>query len=1077
MNTGLVIGAGGTGKWVATYVKRAAIDYHNRVLLRQHGEAARQLPEFGQLPPEIDLVVVDVDASPVALKDAWHESFQLDFGKDSPEFCPISSSYGAVIESIQRGTGSHDYPLIARWLSQDDANCYNVDTIGHSSLGGAGQLRQLGRLSLFVRLQSDQALLNRIAEACRTVAANWDGRTTAMIFVVGSLAGGTGSGTLIDIAALVNLVAPASFGDNYEVIGLVVLPTTFFNITTMAGDEMGRMQANAYAGLRELMRFAVAPGGYEIVYTSNVTARLTRPLFSVAYLVEGSKRGEGLDLSSSLPQEGTNPAIADAVMLHLTHPVDYRQIKTSKMQRPQGAFSVLGTTQVIFPAEEMILEFGHVLSHAVLEALRWGRHIPPDGRAEEEAAIGQVKNEALDRRNAFFEEAGRESTALLRWVRVMMSAQRKPQLHTPVMLTQLRLNDADLDRQLPTLQLSDVVDIAPFGSIGDPKGVKARAEEKVAATMGGERDELQRSRRTVHGVLNHYRAVHRERFRAYLGAALVDALNESGGEVGKRPRRGGLLLVCGLVASLREYLVDFKQQVQDVYKSQNLIPGDKKTRLDRATEELGIAEKEMLADEGWLKDHLDNHGEQEDYLRCKQRDFDLTVQDAVLGTITSIVDDFVRITGEYGSAVDSWASLLRDDVAALEVEIAAIRRRRRESGRVKVHRYLTEPEDALESELLARYAGVQNPIDLVGGKAVERILSQMEWLWDPSLANPILIKEPAIPGRPASSKRDDWEFDGVRRILEASYQTFAPIRQITLWEALAKRSTSVEQFRSELAQRSAPITSVDDQEQGRNPAIQSVDQAFFLARWEVAKQEDPSDSPRRLSADLQATLGNDARTWDDPHRILGVSFRHLIKMTALGCLPAMRPSYERLLTGHVAVEGTERRVPLYVFPGEQLAAQLEMESLELLNEEVTIPTELVGLLERGDELGHFARALAFEELRSRRDRGARGSRLIWFCEAVLEDGRPQTVEFGTTAIEACRAFVDPPGPHLRQARDLVMARVHEKAEALSDKDYGDYLKARSRGRIIPEGDAAETALREGLDRCLRMLLRRHAAMY
>jgi hypothetical protein len=595
--------------------------------------------------------------------------------------------------------------------------------------------------------------------------------------------------------------------------------------------------------------------------------------------------------------------------------------------------------------------------------------------------------------------------------------------------------------------------------------------------LGAEGDEVQRNRRTVYGVLNHYREVHCERFRAYLGGALVDALNEAGGEAGRRPRHGGLMLASGLVASIREYLLDFKQHLQDVYRDQNLIPGDKKTRLDRATEELGIAEKEMLVDEGWLKDHLDNRGEQEDYLRCKQRVFDLMVEYAVLGTITSIIDDFVRITGEYGSAVESWASALRDDIEALAVEITSIQRRRRESARVKVHRYLTEPEDSLESELLKRHAGSESSIDLVAGTAVERVLSQMEWLWDPGLAIPILLKEPAIAGRPASSKRDEWEEDGVRRILEASYRTFAPIREVTVWEALATRSTSVEQFRSELSQRSAPITSVDDQEQGRNPAIQSVDPTFFLARWEAAQQDDPSDSPRRLSANLQAGLGGDAKTWDDPHRILGVSFRHLIKMTALGCLPAMHPSYERLLTGRVTVQGTEKRVPLHVFPGEQLAAQLEMESMELLNEEVTIPTELVGLLERGDELQHFAHALAFEELRSRRDRGARDPRLIWFCEATLEDGRLQTVEFGTTAIEACRLFVDPQSPNLRQARDFVMQRVHEKANALSDKDYGEYLRAKSRGRIIPEGDAAEAALQEGLDRCLRMLLRRHAAMY
>jgi len=328
MNPAVVIGAGGTGKWVATYLKRAAIRYHDEALLRQYGEAARQRAEFGRPPPELDLFAVDVDTVPVVVKDAWHESFQLDYGTDSQEFVHISAGYRLVLESIQRGTGQRDYPLIANWLSQDDAECYRLDIIDASSLGGAGQLRQLGRISLFMRLQSDLALPHRIAAACRKVAEGRRGTAKASIFVTGSVAGGTGSGTLIDIAALVHHFAPTVFGANgYEVIGLVVLPTTFFNVTRAAGDEMVRMQANGYAALRELLRFTTAPGGYQIPYSANLTATVTKPLFSLLYLVEGSRQGQGLDLSFSAPQDGTDPAIADAILLHLAHGVDYKQVK------------------------------------------------------------------------------------------------------------------------------------------------------------------------------------------------------------------------------------------------------------------------------------------------------------------------------------------------------------------------------------------------------------------------------------------------------------------------------------------------------------------------------------------------------------------------------------------------------------------------------------------------------------------------------------------------------------------------------------------------------------------------------
>ncbi len=201
---------------------------------------------------------------------------------------------------------------------------------------------------------------------------------------------------------------------------------------------------------------------------------------------------------------------------------------------------------------------------------------------------------------------------------------------------------------------------------------------------------------------------------------------------------------------------------------------------------------------------------------------------------------------------------------------------------------------------------------------------------------------------------------------------------------------------------------------------------------------------------------------------------HLVKMEALSCVPTMRVPYERLLTGRVAVHGTERRVPLHLFPGEQLAAQLEVESMELLNEEVKIPPELVSLLERDRDLERFARALAFDVLISSRDRDT--GKLVWAYLPPHEHGEPGKVHFGTTALEACRNFCNPTGD-LRQAREAVLRELAEKHKTLSDQEYGELLRSKARGRIVPDGDNTEPALRDGFDRCLRMLLQRHTNNY
>ncbi len=280
--------------------------------------------------------------------------------------------------------------------------------------------------------------------------------------------------------------------------------------------------------------------------------------------------------------------------------------------------------------------------------------------------------------------------------------------------------------------------------------------------------------------------------------------------------------------------------------------------------------------------------------------------------------------------------------------------------------------------------------------------------------------------------------------------------------------------------RSSPITGVNDEEQQRYPAIRTEEKFLFLARWEATQAGDPEGSPRRLSAELKASHDSSAAPWDDPHRILGVSLRHLIKMSAkmsaLSCVPAMRTPYEKLLTGKVAVRGTERRVPLHLFPGEQLAARLELESMELLNQQVAIPAELISLFERSEELQRFAHALAFDVLSFTRDRAR--AELRWVYRAPKERGGQDEVALGTTALGACRVFCDPNGQLSRHVREAIVDELREKESKLEDAEYGKFLRYKASSPIVPENDATEPEeLRKGLDRCLRMLLERHARKF
>lgn len=1065
MNPIVVIGAGGSGKWIATDVKLAAIEHRNRQLLRTHGEAARERPDWDTVPPEIRILTVDVadtETQPVRRQDAFHDTFALDYSEASSEFSDISSEYGKVIESLARGR-PQDYPRIAAWLSRKDATCYDLRRIGPSAKGGAGQLRQLGRASLFLSLQGKQQLAGRISEAIQSVARERRGGARVTIFVCGSLAGGTGSGILWDIAALVHHYADSVLRGSYDLIGCIVLPGAFSAVTRKGTVEPVRMAANTYAGLREISRLMGANGSTTFAYNANLQVTLDVPLFTIAYLVEGS-RPAGYDLAGDEPKYGTYPTVADAIFLHSAVTVDLRQVRAQMMQQPAGVFSTIGAVQWIFPAEEIILEGGHLLARLSIEALRGGR--AGDESAEHDART-QAASEAIDVRDRFFESTSNESSALIRFVKSFLTQARKPQLLTGAMAQLMWFNDKDRDQNLPTLDLPQSVEVANIGSRGDPAGVRQQAENLVAKTLGGRDDELDAGRKTVHAVLNRYQHLHERCFTNFLEATLVGCLNSAGAGGQFTARPGGLLRAEAVLSTIRETLQRFRDLFVEVYSEQCRVAGTNTTVLERANEELAKATKQMLLDEGAFKDRLNNRGEQTDYIRLKQWVHDLLVQDLVHSTIVDIVDRWIRAVGDAVGDVNRWQATLRDDAAALDERLRQVQQRRREATKVRSRRYLSEPGDGVEAALLREQLGNVDS-DLVNAGAVRASLAPMSWQW--SDGEVVLL----VPDPHGRGDRVMWRAHGLPELVRRCMRTFEPIRSMTIWEAFKRAGYSTVNFRAELAGRCAPITVVDIEEQQRYPSAELVPKDYVLAAWEEAPTDDPADSPRRFSQDIREELGNEAISWDDPHVLLAVSQRHLVKLDALNCASRLKVDYERILTGRQPVEGTERRLPLHLFPGESLAAELELTSIDLLNEVVVIPPELVALLE--DEVGllNFALAIAYGHVQGARNKHT--AEFSWVAEgATLEDGRQADVPFGEDVSTACGAFLRPGTQVQRQGKVSVISALKHSVDAFASiDDYAFDLRGRARQQLVPDQDPLEVTVRTGFDRVLRMLIRRRA---
>jgi hypothetical protein len=271
----LIIGLGGTGK---------------EVLLRLRRKIVEGYGSLGRLP-FLRFMHVDTDKNQTAA-----EQYDLR-SADDPLYSEIKFTNTERIDlTVTGGTGKYvthlaNFPNIQRWFPAGS----KISQLGDLH-EGAGQVRSASRLGFFDasnhqkitgRLEqcrrelSDAAIL---AEADRA-GFSFNAKNTRVV-IVSSLAGGTGSGTFLDMGFLVRRYFPDA-----ERIGILLLPGFF---SGYAGAE--RVRANGYAALMELNHYTF---GHTFTADWNLhqTERMGPPPFSSTYLIDGRNEA-GLAIGS-----------------------------------------------------------------------------------------------------------------------------------------------------------------------------------------------------------------------------------------------------------------------------------------------------------------------------------------------------------------------------------------------------------------------------------------------------------------------------------------------------------------------------------------------------------------------------------------------------------------------------------------------------------------------------------------------------------------------------------------------------------------------------------------------------------
>jgi hypothetical protein len=234
-------------------------------------------------------------------------------------------------------------------------------------LDGAGQIRMLSRMAFDVALQ-DQRKLAQITRAIDAIASQdnrsqFEGRINVLI--VGSLAGGTGSGMFLQTALLLDGMLRAR-GITPEVRGLFLLPDILVHAAHLPTGQIPFVRANGYAALKELNAIGMQTrqrtqrgGRFEYVMDEGLK-RDAVPFTSITLMdyesQAGANLGLGLEAYSDLAAKAAYTLLFTPVGGHFDARLvnDVREKIHDAFLGGDSSIVGLGLASIVYPESAML---------------------------------------------------------------------------------------------------------------------------------------------------------------------------------------------------------------------------------------------------------------------------------------------------------------------------------------------------------------------------------------------------------------------------------------------------------------------------------------------------------------------------------------------------------------------------------------------------------------------------------------------------------------------------------------------------------------------------------------------------
>ena len=303
----LIIGLGGTGAMTVIRVKEQLLNTYDN-----------------ELPNTVGLLALDTSVAPLSQMGQGGEIREDGKGFGAVTFGPrefghIGGNAKTIVERASNDDPSQAY--LSNWLLAKWYRKHLPETL-YQLADGAGQYRQLGRLALFRDLASpNSATFVNLIRAKLNEIRNASGAARALpVFIIGSLAGGTGAGLFLDTAYLVRkMAADARF--EVQLRGYFLLPDAFG--ATITSNDVSKAKQRAYAAIREMSRMVLFEDpelGYPMIYREPSASdnpqlwksKLQTKLYDLVYLIDGHREQNPLD-TVPLPL-GVTPSVADSIV-------------------------------------------------------------------------------------------------------------------------------------------------------------------------------------------------------------------------------------------------------------------------------------------------------------------------------------------------------------------------------------------------------------------------------------------------------------------------------------------------------------------------------------------------------------------------------------------------------------------------------------------------------------------------------------------------------------------------------------------------------------------------------------------